>query len=348
MSRKVLGEKQLPTQEVLPANDLMISGIRDSVFIADLNGKIVFANDQACKVHGYTKDEFKGLNVIDIVPPERVKEVMPHINKVKAQGYSIHNSIHRCKNGEIKISEISLRLIEMDNHEYILALFKDISEFQTKIQTYVAAQEKEREWVSIEIHDRIVQNLSGILHQINALTLCKKPFNKDKRDKLDELSGQLNNTIIEARSIMRELYPGTLTRYGLIRLIQEESIHLQDEMHCEIKFNHSLTKAVPPYLETTIYRIVHEALLNAKKYSQASQIVVDLNRTDKNISLDICDNGIGFCLKNVDWIRPSGLQSMRQRAEIVSGTFCIRSGVKGTCIHVLLPIINHIMPTLSL
>ncbi|WP_236888149.1 PAS domain S-box protein [Dehalococcoides mccartyi] len=67
MNRKVLGEKQLPTQEVLPANDLMISGIRDSVFIADLNGKIVFANDQACKVHGYTKGEFKGLNVIDIL-----------------------------------------------------------------------------------------------------------------------------------------------------------------------------------------------------------------------------------------------------------------------------------------
>lgn len=327
---------RLYTGRIPSVNKLLLSDIRDSIFILDVNGKIIFVNEQACKARGYTKEELVGTSIMELDTPETATTALQKIQEAMGNGYALHNVAHQCKDGKTKISEVLTRIIEIDNKEYALSLAKDISEIQARIAAYVNAQEKEREWISIEIHDRVIQNLSGIAHQIDALGLAKESCT-NKKIELNKLSKQIQATIVETRSIMRELYPNTLARYGLIKLIQEELIRLQDEFNCIAKLNNSLVNPVLPYLETTIYRVFHEGLLNAKKYSQASKFTVTIKETEINILLEICDNGIGFDTKNIDWSKPSGMESMRQRTEIVGGIFSIRSSAKGTRIRALLP-----------
>ncbi|CAI82361.1 sensor histidine kinase [Dehalococcoides mccartyi] len=89
-------------------------------------------------------------------------------------------------------------------------------------------------------------------------------------------------------------------------------------------------------------------MLNIKKHSQASQVTVNLKETEINILLEVCDNGVGFDAKNIDWSRPGGMESMRQRIEIVGGIFSIRSGLKGTRIRGLLPKTTQKVPLIAL
>ena len=323
--------KQLPV-----INKLLLYDIRDYIFILDMNGKIVFANEQACADRGYSQKELVGMSILELDTPETAALAFQKIQETKEKGIALHNISHRCKNGTIKISELLTRIVEIEGKEYIFGLAKDISDVQARVAAYVNAQEKEREWISIEIHDRIIQNLTGISHKIDALISTKEPFN-NKRIELIQLSKQMQASIIEARNIMRDLYPNTLARYGLIKLIQEELIHLRDKVNCNTILNNSIVNPIPPYLETTIYRVFHEALLNIIKHSRASQVIVNLKETDINFLLEICDNGVGFEVKHIDWSRPGGMESMRQRIEIIGGVFSIRSGARGTRIRGLLP-----------
>ncbi|WP_303677136.1 PAS domain S-box protein [Dehalococcoides mccartyi] len=328
-------------------NKLLLNDIRDYIFILDMDGKIMFVNEQACKARGYTQEELIGRSILELDTPETAALAFQKIQEAKEKGFALHNIAHKCKNGAIKISELLTRIVEIEGKEYVFGLAKDISEVQARVAAYVNAQEKEREWVSIEIHDRVIQNLTGISHKIDALSSAKESC-VSKQIELKELSKQMQASIAEARNIMRELYPNTLARYGLIKLIQEELARLQDELNCNTSLNNSIVNLIPPYLETTIYRVFHEALLNIKKHSQASQVTVNLKETEINIFLEVCDNGVGFDAKNIDWSRPGGMESMRQRIEIVGGIFSIRSGLKGTRIRGLLPKTTQKVPLIAL
>lgn len=334
------------TKQFTIANKLLLSDIRDSIFILDMDGKIVFVNEQACKTRGYKQKELIGMNILELDTPETAALAFQKINEAKENGFALHNIAHKCKNGTIKISELLTRIVEIKGKEYVFGLAKDISEIQARVAAYVSAQEKEREWVSIEIHDRVIQNLTGISYKIDALSSVKELHVKE--NELKELSKQMQASIAEARSIIRELYPSTLTRYGLVKLIQEELLNLQAELNCKTSLNNSIVDSIPPYLETTIYRVLHEALFNIRKYSQASQVMVNLRETEINILLEVRDNGVGFNAKSIDWSRPSGMESMRQRIEIVGGIFSIRSGSKGTRIRGLLPKTTQKLPVISL
>lgn len=322
------------------SNKLMLDDIRDSIFILDLNGRIVYVNDEACQSLGFSKDELIGKDVRTLDTPEYASMVSHKISKIHEKGYIIHNTMHRCKDGSIKVSEHLARLISIDGVEYVFGLAKDISDVSARIAAYVSAQEKEREWVTIEIHDRVLQSLTGLQHRMEAFK-CEARSAEQSKVELGDISKQLSATIFEIRTLMKELYPDTLARYGLVGLIREELNRVGDEIGCDVEFKDKLKMRLPKYLETTLYRVYHEALLNVKKHSHATKIKVNLKTIDSQVILDVIDNGTGFNAKSVDIARPGGLESMRERTEIVGGLFTIKSEAnRGTHVKALIPIVD--------
>ena len=86
-------------------------------------------------------------------------------------------------------------------------------------------------------------------------------------------------------------------------------------------------------MKVTIFRIVQEAMNNAAKYANSTNIVVELNHANSELKLSIRDNGCGFDisslvneLDNNNWMKCSfGLGSMYERAESTNGKFSIES-----------------------
>ena len=100
---------------------------------------------------------------------------------------------------------------------------------------------------------------------------------------------------------------------------------------------------LPADVETAMYRIVQEAIMNIEKHANATQVTININRTDSNLTIRIEDNGEGFSMQNAlrktDTTHSMGLRNMRERIELLQGTFFIHSDVgKGTFLEVKAPL----------
>jgi two-component system NarL family sensor kinase len=111
---------------------------------------------------------------------------------------------------------------------------------------------------------------------------------------------------------------------------------------------------ISPEVERAIYRILQEALSNARQHAQCKQLTVTLAMVDQEwISLEICDDGVGFEVNQSNRKsdqRPGkglGLTSMRERAQRVGGQLRVESGAnRGARIVALLPL-QEIITTIN-
>ena len=135
---------------------------------------------------------------------------------------------------------------------------------------------------------------------------------------------RLSQIARSVHALSHRLHPASLKFMGLvgaIRALQGE--HLQSQM--QVRFVHSnVPSTVPPELSLALFRVVQETLHNAAKYSQATEVVVDLTCRDGRLLLNVTDNGVGFNVKK-EWGKGLGLISIRERIEAVGGTVTVES-----------------------
>jgi len=220
-------------------------------------------------------------------------------------------------------------------------------EEQKKIEKMIThsifqAQERERKLISRELHDGIGQSLFGILLQAEFIKSISK--NKNELDtQLEKHQRMITQTIEDVRNLSSELRPSTLDDHGLIVTLKNFIRDFGNRFGMQINFTFKgCNERLPSSIETALYRIAQEALINAAKYSSAERIdiVIDVDKdtdTDK-VFLSISDFGKGFEL-NPSNRKGVGIYSMEERASILGGDFSIVSEIgKGTQIQVIIPI----------
>ena len=95
-----------------------------------------------------------------------------------------------------------------------------------------------------------------------------------------------------------------------------------------VNFKHSgvTDRRFPPEIETAAYRVVQEALTNVVRHSRAQEVIVRLWTTDKTLSVQVEDLGVGFDRDAAISARiSSGLSGMRERAALLGGRLSIES-----------------------
>ncbi|XJZ28236.1 histidine kinase [Bacillota bacterium Lsc_1132] len=203
------------------------------------------------------------------------------------------------------------------------------------------AQEKERKLISRELHDGIGQSLFGILLQTDIIkTVCKDENETEKH--LGILQQMVKQTIEDVRNLSSELRPSTLDDHGFIATLKNFIRDFGKRFGIQINFTYmGENERLPAAIETALYRIAQEALINAAKYAGAERIDIVVNRLEQSVSLFITDFGKGFELNPANR-SGVGLYSMEERASILGGTFLIKSEIgKGTRIQVTIPILSR-------
>ncbi|MBI2957815.1 MAG: sensor histidine kinase [Chloroflexi bacterium] len=224
---------------------------------------------------------------------------------------------------------------------------RELSEREQRIKEMmsesVVAQEEERQWIALEVHDRIAQTLAAAFHQVQALESLSQG-----KQKLCEAavraSSLIREAIRESRSIMNDLHPPGLDEYGLVPLMQDELRRFQEETECQVSFQADYPTRPSKEVEVALYRVFHEAISNVRKHAgSATLLSVSLACRDLVAHLEVQDNGPGFdaCVASAQK-RVGGLMSMRRRATIVGGRFEIVSAPReGTRIIVSVPANGH-------
>ncbi|PLR78071.1 hypothetical protein CU633_07370 [Bacillus sp. V3-13] len=200
------------------------------------------------------------------------------------------------------------------------------------------AQEKERKLISRELHDGIGQSLFGILLQTDVIKSILENGEEHKLH-LEKLQAMITQTIEDVRNLSSELRPSTLDDHGLIATLKNFILDFGNRFGIQINFTYKgNNERLPPSIETALYRIAQEALINAAKYACTERIDIVVDKLNESVSLSIVDFGKGFELTPSNR-RGVGIYSMEERASILGGNFSIVSEIgKGTHIQVNIPI----------
>ena len=99
-----------------------------AIFLEDLKGNVVFSNERARRLYGFSKKETEGLGLKNIVPPELVKNYRLLIKNLRKKGSLTFESRARRKNGDIFPCSLSVGLVKLGGEEYVQAVVSDITE----------------------------------------------------------------------------------------------------------------------------------------------------------------------------------------------------------------------------
>ena len=162
------------------------------------------------------------------------------------------------------------------------------------------------------------------------------------RQKVTNLGQLVGQTIQEVRGISNNLMPTVLNDFGIKLALKQLVDSTVRNTGAPLVFNSNLKdERFEPHIEIGLYRIAQEAIHNAVKYAQATEINVQLMRQEKDILLRIKDNGRGFrnIKKTSKTLVPShGLTNLQERTRLLDGKIKIQSIVgQGTEITVTIP-----------
>jgi Signal transduction histidine kinase len=204
-------------------------------------------------------------------------------------------------------------------------------ERQESLQSYVRqvtqAQEDERLRIARELHDETAQELVQIVRKLEQFQNAADP---SQAGAIQELLLMTRGTIQAVRRYSRDLRPSLLDDLGLLAatemLVEDASRHLQDGARLDLI---GTPRRLDAPVELALFRIAQEALRNVEKHGNATCATVEMDFGAEQVRLSVTDDGIGFApAENIsDLVRAGklGLVGMKERAELVGGSFELRS-----------------------
>jgi PAS domain S-box-containing protein len=211
------------------------------------------------------------------------------------------------------------------------------------MEQLLAAHERDRQLVAYEIHDSLVQDITGALMHLEACWEAEPGDDLITGEEFEQGLELLRGAIAESRRLISGLRPPIIDELGIVAAIDYLVHEKAQASGIEIAFAHQVHfKRLAPLLEGAIYRIVQEALTNVTRHSQADEARVELSHHEDRIFLEVRDWGVGFDPNEVTEHR-FGLKGIRERARLLRGRAEVLSAPgKGTRIVVHLPITHAI------
>jgi signal transduction histidine kinase len=200
-------------------------------------------------------------------------------------------------------------------------------------------QEADRRHIATELHDEIGQALTGL--NLTLEMVGRLPFD-EARVRLERAQAMVNELIGKVRGLSLDLRPSMLDDLGLLPTLLWHLERYTETTQVEVKLNHRGLegKRFGPRVETAAYRIFQEALTNVARHARVPRASVDVWCAGDVLIIEVQDDGAGFDAESaLRSGRSSGLTGMRERTNLLGGSFDIDSTPgSGTCVIAELPV----------
>ena len=230
-----------------------------------------------------------------------------------------------------RFSSSDLRLAEQFALRASIAVDLSRRVARDSLRRVVAGQEVERRRLARELHDETGQALTSILLGLRAV----EEANNTNVDDIREL---VVATLQDVRRLAVQLRPKALDDFGLVPALERLVQTFSESSGISVELEAQLGDRLPSDVETTIYRIVQEALTNVVKHAGATKVSILLVRRDATVTVVVEDDGSGFDPATVrdDSL---GLAGMRERAELHDGRMTVETSPgAGTTLRVEVPL----------
>jgi two-component system sensor kinase FixL len=319
----------------------------DGLLVVDQGGVIRAANPRAEELFGWSADELTG-QTVDVLVPESVGDphaahrarfvADPH-NRPMGVGLDLRG---RRKDGSTFPVEISLSPWKPSEGEMrIICTVRDVSDYR-RLQNFsegaLRATEEERQRIARELHDDTAQRLATLILRIRRLALEEDA--EGRANLLEDIREEVVDATEGVKRMARGLRPPEIEELGLALAVTAHVRSLREGAGFDVETE---LGSVDAYLSDTaklaVYRIVQEALSNARRHAESDGALVRLYREGSKVVAEVVDRGKGFrSSRAVEGGGGLGLVGMRERATMVGGRLTIDSVPgEGTSVKVTVP-----------
>src|SRR5262249_31455911 len=155
----------------------------------------------------------------------------------------------------------------------------------------------ERTRIARELHDTLLQSFQGTLLKFGAVSYML-PDHLEAREQLENCIEQARSAIAEGREAVQGLRSSTVVANSLARAITAFGNGLADsaDPNCpEFRvYVEGKSRDLPPLVRDEVYKIACECLRNAFRHAQAKRIEVQIRYDQRQLWLQILDNGKGI------------------------------------------------------
>jgi PAS domain S-box-containing protein len=208
-------------------------------------------------------------------------------------------------------------------------LYAELAERENQLRRLVGklimAQEEERRRVAYDVHDGLAQTAAAAHQHLQLFARHNPPGSASGQEELDEALELVREVVGEARQVIHDLRPTVLDDFGLAAAVRLQVQTLRSE-GLEISLEEALgDERLPPEVETTLFRVIQEALTNVRKHARASTVRVVLDHPGRAVRLQVTDDGRGFepdeATRSNGPGERVGLSGMRERLSLLGGRF---------------------------
>lgn len=314
----------------------------------DEQGRLVYLNKAVEQKFRIQSENWLGKTVFELMPEEVAQPLWEHDQAVLATTRPIRVVERAAFNENESTFWFCEKFLFVDRHgnRYVGGCGVDITELKRAeeellaerdiMRNLIEVQEKEKQFLCHEFHDGLIQYAVGTLMSLESLhntapAVAASPI-------IESAIRCLRQGIEDGRRTIRGIRPAVLDDSGLKEALDDlvgqfSSVGFQVTAACDPAIGR-----LPEPIQAAVYRVVQEALNNARKHSGTDTMTIDVTQADGELQLDVRDSGCGFHLASARK-RGFGLVGMVQRVQLLGGRCCIESEPNaGTRISVRLPL----------
>ncbi|MHB8723098.1 MAG: PAS domain-containing sensor histidine kinase, partial [Steroidobacteraceae bacterium] len=300
-------------------SQLFLRTASDGVHIQNGSGELVEVSDSFCRMLGYEREEMIGMNPSHWDALLNKQELRAASFALKSGNLKRFNTLHRRKDGSVFPVEIHTERFDIDGEHYVYCSSRDMSDQRSLEQALLHAVTTEQQKLGRDVHDGLGQELTGISMLAAGIAVSLKKAGRPEANELDTVANLARQAVENCRAIAHGLSPAVFAGGGLIELLQElvtlQRSSFGTDARCEV------IQGGPLRLESEavehLYRIVQEAVANARRHGQARSIHITLNIQPATVRLEVLDDGVGFQSPTTT-STGMGLKIMQVRAAMIA------------------------------
>ncbi len=308
-------------------------------------GMLTDTNEAYQRMLGYTADEMKKMHYTQVTHPEDVGLDTAIAAEVAAGIRPSYNVEKRYVRRDGEIVWVNVTVTSAENGSFGIGMIEDITarrrleqERKALLARTVEVAEAERMALAADLHDGPIQHLTAVTL---TLDLLANKLTRGETAGATALAHRLRESIAaemhSLRRLMTELRPPILDERGLEAALRDCADAALDGADVGFTLESNLDGyRLAPEIETSIYRVVREALTNVRKHAGTCNAKVAVDVGPRRIVLSVADDGVGFSGNGSRG--HYGLLTMRERVESMDGTWQLDTAPgKGTTIRAVLP-----------
>jgi PAS domain S-box-containing protein len=319
---------------------------QDGIALADAETSLLIDCNQAlCRMVERDKRELMGQAQNILHPPEDLVEGLSptfHKHQTEQPDQALEDRL-MTRGGRLIPVEIRASKIRINNRDFLLGIFRNITERKREEEALLAsreqmrslanrlqmAREEERTRIARKIHDEIGGLLTGLKIDLSlllrtSLEMEDKAIKKSLLDGIESMIKSIDVSVPEIRRLAMELRPGVLDELGFIAAMEWHLHDFQNRTGINCKWISSVEHInLDIDFSTALFRIFQEALTNVARHSGATEVRTYLRAGEQSIVLEVEDNGKGFENETLLSSEALGFLGMKERVQIFGGSVTI-------------------------